>query len=322
MMNLKITKSAMAVAAALMIAAGSPVSTVLARESSVNAQTKISAIEPNTNFIHGIDRNQATLKNENGQTAYKKTGENTINGKTVYFDQFGAPASGVLETKDGSYRFDESGQRMTGFVKEENGTAWYDEQTGLRADSEQKIEKDGKTYILDENGLVQGAGWVTFEGQEYCLDRNGAVIQNRMETVDGTMYSFDAQGQKEVSVKKNNYIFDENGKGKEDLSGYDKIAAAAKAQVGAAQDCTMLVTNSLKAVGIDFHGAPESYLSLGPMTDNPVPGDIVVYSGHVAIYIGNGQAVHGGWNGWTTEIFSVNCASPLIGYVHPTLPKA
>lgn len=97
---------------------------------------------------------------------------------------------------------------------------------------------------------------------------------------------------------------------------HQKIADAALAQIGVNQDCTMLVTNSLRAVGINFHGAPEAYLSLGTLTNDPVPGDICVYQGHVAIYIGNGQAVHGGWNGYTTTVFSVQCSNPLIGYVH------
>lgn len=99
---------------------------------------------------------------------------------------------------------------------------------------------------------------------------------------------------------------------------YDKIASAALAQLGVYQDCTMLVTNSLKAVGIDFHGSPAAYLSLGTVTDNPVPGDIIVYSGHVAIYIGNGQAVHGGWLGNQTVISTVECDRPFIAYVHVT----
>ena len=82
----------------------------------------------------------------------------------------------------------------------------------------------------------------------------------------------------------------------------------------------MLVTNSLAAVGINFHSGPTGYLSLGPTTSNPVPGDIIVYSGHVAIYIGNGQAVHGGWLGNNTVIAGVECGQPFIAYVHPTLP--
>lgn len=94
------------------------------------------------------------------------------------------------------------------------------------------------------------------------------------------------------------------------------IAAAALAQVGVGQDCTMLVSNSLAAAGISFHGWPEEYLSLGAMTDQPVPGDIIVYSGHVAVYIGDGQAVHGGWLGSQTVVSSVECTNPLIGFVH------
>lgn len=97
---------------------------------------------------------------------------------------------------------------------------------------------------------------------------------------------------------------------------YDKIANAALAQLGNYQDCTMLVTNSLKAVGINFHGSPAAYLSLGEVTNDPVPGDIIVYSGHVAIYIGNGQAVHGGWLGNQTVVSTVECTNPFIAYVH------
>lgn len=101
---------------------------------------------------------------------------------------------------------------------------------------------------------------------------------------------------------------------------YDRIAEAAKAQVGVSQDCTMLVTNALKAVGIDFHGWPEEYLSLGDVTNDPVPGDICVYNGHVALYIGNGQAVHGGWLGNQTVISTVECTNQFIAYVHVRKP--
>lgn len=101
------------------------------------------------------------------------------------------------------------------------------------------------------------------------------------------------------------------------------IAAAAKAQIGRGQDCTALVSNSLRAVGINFHGWPKDYLSLGHTVSasEAQPGDIIYYASngfgqsHVAIYIGNGQAIHGGWNGGTTAQFSANlptASSPVF----------
>jgi len=95
------------------------------------------------------------------------------------------------------------------------------------------------------------------------------------------------------------------------------IAAAAYAQLGVAQDCTMLATNSLAAVGINYHGWPAGYLSLGRTVSaaEAQPGDLAYYANggmglaHIAVYVGNGQAVHGGWNGGTTALFSVNVGS-------------
>ena len=100
-----------------------------------------------------------------------------------------------------------------------------------------------------------------------------------------------------------------------------KIASAALAQIGVKQDCTMLVTNSLKSVGINFHGWPADYLKLGTVTNAPVPGDLIYYRdggmgmAHIAVYIGNGKAVHGGWNGYDTQVFSVNVGSGPV-YIH------
>lgn len=93
----------------------------------------------------------------------------------------------------------------------------------------------------------------------------------------------------------------------------DAIYQAALSQIGIYQDCTALVTNSLAAVGIQFHDWPAGYLSLGTTVsaDQAVPGDLVYYQystygvAHIAVYAGNGQAVHGGWLGNQTVLNSV-----------------
>ena len=95
------------------------------------------------------------------------------------------------------------------------------------------------------------------------------------------------------------------------------ILGAAQDQIGVNQDCTALVSNSLKAVGINFHGWPADYKSLGTAVsaDQAQAGDIAYYADggagveHVAIYAGNGQAVHGGWNGNQTVQTTANVGS-------------
>jgi len=95
------------------------------------------------------------------------------------------------------------------------------------------------------------------------------------------------------------------------------ILSAAYAQLGVSQDCTMLVTNALAAVGIHFHDWPAGYLSLGRTVSaaEAQPGDLIYYAdggagmAHVAVYAGNGLAVHGGYNGNQTVVFSANVGS-------------
>jgi len=98
------------------------------------------------------------------------------------------------------------------------------------------------------------------------------------------------------------------------------IYQAALAQLGRYQDCTMLVTNALKAVGINFHDWPAGYMSLGTVVpaSQAQPGDLVYYANgglgaaHIAVYAGNGQAVHGGWLGNQTALNSANVGSGAV----------
>ncbi len=95
------------------------------------------------------------------------------------------------------------------------------------------------------------------------------------------------------------------------------IYQAALAQLGTFQDCTLLVTNALKAVGINFHDWPAGYMSLGTVvpTSQAQPGDLVYYANggmgaaHIGVYAGNGQAIHGGWNGNQTVLNTANLGS-------------
>lgn len=76
------------------------------------------------------------------------------------------------------------------------------------------------------------------------------------------------------------------------------MLASAYAQIGITQDCTAMVEKALGAAGIRVGDlAPMQFLSHGKVVSTPQPGDMVVQSGHVAIYAGAGKVISGGMNG-------------------------
>ncbi|MBL3685929.1 peptidoglycan endopeptidase [Leucobacter zeae] len=95
--------------------------------------------------------------------------------------------------------------------------------------------------------------------------------------------------------------------------GAEGLVAAARAQIGTAQDCTDLVQNALAAIGMTTRRDEGGY-DLGPMdfgrfgtevaASDVQFGDIMMRGGHVSIYTGDGtshSAVHGGFGGSTVE---------------------
>lgn len=98
------------------------------------------------------------------------------------------------------------------------------------------------------------------------------------------------------------------------------ILDGALSLIGGSMDCTMLATLALqKGTGIYYHGWPEDYRNFPGAVEtswkDAQPGDILVYrdgssydmnglghADHVAIYAGNGMAVHGGWSGGTVAL--------------------
>lgn len=81
------------------------------------------------------------------------------------------------------------------------------------------------------------------------------------------------------------------------------LIAAARAQIGQAQDCTALVERALRAIGYKVGDlAPMGFAAYGTRVSpaDALPGDIMMRGGHVAIYTG-GAAIHGGFGGTTVE---------------------
>ena len=80
----------------------------------------------------------------------------------------------------------------------------------------------------------------------------------------------------------------------EDYGSGQSIVDKAMSLVGATgYDCFKVVDEAL-----NYSGWQGSYSNGQEVTlDSLLPGDIIVYPSHYSVYVGNGQAVHGGYNG-------------------------
>ena len=282
-------------------------------------------------------------------TGQMVTGEQTIEDETYNFQSDGKMLTGwnddflynekgfpvtneYIEIEDDVFVYvDENGQKVTGW-KTINGRKHYFFEDGIMATGTTKI--DGDKYYLDEYGVLYTGWQYDADDNRYYLNKYGKPYKDTTKEIDGVEYVFDEDG---VAMEKE--IIEAEKREQEERAAAQKqsqatssatssysgssngIANSALAQVGVNQDCTMLVTNALASNGIYFHGWPADYLSLGTVTSNPQAGDLIYYAdgglgvSHIAVYIGNGQAVHGGWKGYGTVVSSAYIGSGPV-FIH------
>lgn len=250
--------------------------------------------------------------------------------KDTYYDKFGNEVTGVQTIENKTYNFDDNGKVKSGWSTV-NGKKVYFNKDGSLANGVTTV--DGKKYNFNADGTVT-KGWTKSKGEKFYYNDYGFMTKG-WKTIDGKKYYFDKKGQAVADTEYAGYKFDKDGVAKEIKEKDDdksdsktttksnstskksvksssvanlpsakgSVASAALSQLGVIQDCTALVSNALAANGIYFHGWPADYMSLGNITNNPQPGDLIYYANggmgaaHIAVYIGNGQAVHGGWLG-------------------------
>lgn len=187
-----------------------------------------------------------------------------------------------------------------------------------------------ETDDFDINDYIKSVSDDVDSNIEYTVD--GEIEKSGKKLKPGT-YSFkitakDSSGNTTsekitVKVKKEEVPTYTGGKNPstKNFKGTTTLVNAAYAQLGRRQDCTRLVSNALAAAGIKFHGWPREYFALGytVSASQARPGDLIYYANggnglaHIALYVGNGKAIHGGWGG-KTVLYSANyssCSTPI-----------
>lgn len=96
------------------------------------------------------------------------------------------------------------------------------------------------------------------------------------------------------------------------------LVASALKYVGVGWDCTMLVEQALRDIGISIGDVgPMGFGGVGTVFSDPnqvQAGDIMMRGGHVAIYMGNNVAIHGGYNG--TVAIATTSPREFYSFVH------
>ena len=167
------------------------------------------------------------------------------------------------------------------------------------------IELTGKTELI-EGEEFDATAFISrvYDPQDGDLDYK---IEGTVDTSQIGTYQLKISAEDKT---KNKTIKDLEIVVKENLD--KRIAEEAIKLVGVTNgwQCTEVATQSLINAGFNAEVMwPDEYVKYGYYTDNPKPGNLIYYNNggrgvdHIAVYIGNGQAVHGNWGG-TAQIGS------------------
>lgn len=161
-----------------------------------------------------------------------------------------------------------------------------------------KIKKDGDNYVPGKYTLTVKA-----------KDSSGNTSSKKL--------TVKVEKKKKKNVSNSSQLYYSRSTDTSGYTGASDVLNAAYAQLGRRQDCTMLVTNALASAGIQFHGWPAEYYALGHSVSasEARPGDLIYYAdggmgmAHIALYVGNGKAIHGGWTNGSTVLASAEMGS-------------
>lgn len=250
-------------------------------------------------------------------------------GKWTRYDSDGRMVKGESYKNGAWYYFDlTTGAMAKGFVNlpqsdDPNGKwVYYDPITGRMQYGEQYI--DGNRYYFDTATGKMAHGKYYRDGAYYYYDTVTGIMQYGEQTIDGDEYYFDtetgAMVTGEVERDGRYYYYDDEtgamlGLGEQIVKYAEKFLGTPYTWGGTSPDtgfdCSGFTQYVYSNFGIDLDRTSSAQRRQGEAVDEDdiMPGDLVCYSGHVAIYVGNGQVIHSPQEGEVVKISNMHMMS-------------
>lgn len=250
-------------------------------------------------------------------------------GKWTRYDSDGRMVKGESYKNGAWYYFDlTTGAMAKGFVNlpqsdDPNGKwVYYDPITGKMQYGEQYI--DGYWYYFDTATGKMAHGKYYRDGAYYYYDTVTGIMQYGEQTIDGDEYYFDtetgAMVTGEVERDGRYYYYDDEtgamlGLGEQIVKYAEKFLGTPYTWGGTSPDtgfdCSGFTQYVYSNFGIDLDRTSSAQRRQGEAVDEDdiMPGDLVCYSGHVAIYVGNGQVIHSPQEGEVVKISNMHMMS-------------
>lgn len=198
-------------------------------------------------------------------------------------------------------RYDSDGRMVKGESYKNGAWYYFDTATGKMAHG--KYYRDGAYYYYDTATGIMQYGEQTIDGDEYYFDtETGAMVTGEVER-DGRYYYYDDETGAML------------GLGEQIVKYAEKFLGTPYTWGGTSPDtgfdCSGFTQYVYSNFGIDLDRTSSAQRRQGEAVDEDdiMLGDLVCYSGHVAIYVGNGQVIHSPQEGEVVKISNMHMMS-------------
>ncbi len=124
------------------------------------------------------------------QAATKKTGFQTIGGKTYYYNSNGKKHTGWLTLNGNKYYFDSKGVQQKGWLTLNGKKYYFTSKKGIMCTGWLENSKKQRRYFNKKTGVMQ-TGWLTLSGKKYHFNAKTGIMQTGFVKISGKTYYFD-----------------------------------------------------------------------------------------------------------------------------------